>query len=154
MKEGRDEIQTRLSAVHAFSTLLVSTPFAQTDERRMFNEQLLQSLEIYGWEMERQLAGHLANHEWFGLIALASILTLLLQDELLELNPELRTYRTGSEPTTAAETTARLISDALTQFERSQIEMAAYLQKPVVPGVLTVFIDSIFAAQANQSLAS
>lgn len=145
MTNNTIELETQLNAVLGFVLWMKSGQTVVSDE---FADELVHILQIFGWELNRQIDKHPATADWFSLIAVTTPLVVLLQDELLELNPALKGYKQSDEPTTIHQMIARLLFDALTLFEASQNEMAAYLQQPAVPGVLTEFIQRVLAAQS------
>lgn len=127
-------LKTQANAVHGFRMWLTSTLPRQTEESREFSDHLLHVLDVHGRELDRQIDNEAATQNWFSLISTTSILALMLHDELLEVNPALKSYRPTDEPQTIHEMIVRLLSDAMTLFEQSQSDMATYLEKPVVPG--------------------
>jgi hypothetical protein len=135
------------NAVHGFCAWFASLPPHSDGIHREFNDQLLHVLTIYESELDRQIAGDPASQDWFQLVALDAQLAELLKEELLELYPELTAYDTNDEPQTIHQMIARLLSDAVTRFEASQTEMAAYLEKPVLPGVLDDLLRRIQGTQ-------
>jgi hypothetical protein len=96
-KRRRLEIQS--AAIRGFSTLLVTSP-RQSEEDREFDEQLLYVLQTYRTELERQIASSPVTDDWRNIVAVASMLALMLKEELIDLNPELATYRPTDEPMT------------------------------------------------------
>jgi hypothetical protein len=151
MKPNKERLETQSNAVHGFILWLTSTLPRQTDESRDFSDQLLHALKIYEWELDRLIDGDLATQDWYQLVTLTSELVVLLQDELLEVNPDLRAYRPADEPTTIPEMISRLLSDALAQFAQSRVEMATYLEQPGLPRVLNNFMRSVQAAHGQSA---
>jgi hypothetical protein len=93
--------------------------------------------------LDRILNGEPATQDWFNLVALDKQLAELLQEELMELNPELKAYRPSDEPTTVPEIISRLLVDAVEQFEVSQNEMSTYLERPLFPKVFNNLLELI-----------
>jgi hypothetical protein len=149
MKTSTNELEMQLNAVLGFVLWSKSILSQQTVESSEFTEQLIHTLQIYGWELNRQIDGVPGTQDWFCLVATTSILAIMLQDELLELNPALEAYRPSDEPQTIQEMISRLLSDAVTLFEASQKEMAEYLEKPVIPCVPQEFMQRVQAGQAT-----
>jgi hypothetical protein len=149
MKPNRERLETQSNAVHGFSVWLTSTLPRQTDESRDFSDQLLHALNIYEWELDRLIDGDLATQDWYQLVVLTSELVVLLQDELMEVNPNLKAFRPVVEPTTIPEIITRMLSDARTQFAQSQVEMTMYLEQPELPEVLNNFMKSVLEAQGH-----
>ena len=116
-KQRRLEIQTQ--AVRGFSTWLRGSPPTDTEEGREFNDQLVYVLDVYGEELQRQIDGTAATPDWLNIVAVTSILAHLLKDELLETSPILAEYNPIiQEPQTSDEMIARLLTDAVYNFEK------------------------------------
>jgi hypothetical protein len=139
-----EHLQLQLNAVDGFSDWfaveLLEEAYVETKE---YGNQVLRVLDFYAWELERQIDGNPATQSWFDLIALSSMTVVVLKDELLTAHPEVATYRPADEPTTVHEMIAKLLSDALTLFKRSQEEMSGYLQMPEFPGLLNGFMSTV-----------
>lgn len=143
MKIATHNRKTQLHAVRGFRTWLASLPPQSDEIRQEFNDQLLHVLQIFEYELDRILNCEPATQEWFHLVALDAQLAELLQDELLELYPELGAYNTDDEPQTVAEMTARLLANSVKQFEVSQNEMSTYLERPIFPKVFNNLLELI-----------
>ena len=132
------DIETQANAAHGFSLWLTSTLPRQNEESREFSDHLLHVLEIYEWELQRQSDGDPGTQGWFSLISTTSILALMLQDELLEVNPALKSYRPTDEPQTIHEMMARLLSDAIESFDKCGRPEALAPISDLVEKVLTL----------------
>jgi hypothetical protein len=145
----KKQIETQHLAVVGFRSWLESSQPAQPEDEdsREFNDQLLHVLQIYGWELERQIEGTLANNDWYNLIALTSMTAALLKDALLEAHPELINYSPIDEPTTVEQMTAKLLFDALVTFEAAQHEMSTYLTQPEFPDVVNGLLQTVLNAE-------
>jgi len=140
---NKEQLEVQANAAHGFSVWLTSTLPQQADEQREFSDHLLHVLDVYGRELERLIDGDLATQDWYQLITTTTILARMLQDELLEVNPELAEYRPSDEPTTIEEMMSRLLFDAVVLFEASQREMGTLLEKPAIPDALNEFIQRV-----------
>jgi hypothetical protein len=145
MPSNSEQLETQANAVHGFRTWLASDPAQQTTDEitREFNDQLLHVLQIYENELDRILNCEPATQDWFNLVALDKQLAELLQEELLELYPELAAYRPSQEPKTVHEMIARLLTESVEQFEVSQHEMSTYLERPLFPKVFNNLLELI-----------
>jgi hypothetical protein len=143
----KKQIETQHLAVVGYRAWLESSQPAQPEDDHEFNQQLLHVLQIYGWELERQLEGTLANQDWYSLIALTSMTVALLKDGLNEAHPELAAYSPADEPQTVEQMTSKLLSDALVMFEAAQVEMSAYLVEPEFPDVVNNLMQTVLNAQ-------
>jgi hypothetical protein len=140
-------LETQHLAVVGFRSWLTSSMPEQPGDSGEFNDQLLHALQVYEWELERQIDGNVANQDWFQLLALTSLTLALLKDALLESNPELVNYNPTDEPQTVEQMTMRLLCDAVVTFEAAQHEMSTYLMEPEFPGVLNGFMQTVLNAQ-------
>ena len=112
-----DDLEAQLNAVLGFVLWLKFSPSEQTVESGEFREQLIHTLRMYGWELNRRIDGEAATEEWINIVAVTSMLAEMLLDEFVETHPELAGYRSTDEPTTLDEMTVHLLSAAVDHFE-------------------------------------
>jgi len=113
-----DDLEVQLNAVLGFVLWLKSSPSEQTVESSEFRDQLIHTLRIYGWELNRRIDGEAATEEWINIVAVTSMLAKMLIDEFVETSPELAEYQSTHEPMTIDEMILRLLSDALDLFAK------------------------------------
>jgi hypothetical protein len=125
MKESTaDDLEVQLNAVLGFVLWLKSSPQQQTVESSEFREQLIHTLRIYGWELNRRIDGEAATEDWLNIVAVTSMLARMLLEEFVETHPEVARYRSTDEPTTLDEMTLHLLAAAVEHFEQYSLPEA------------------------------
>jgi hypothetical protein len=117
-------LETQLYATRGFNSWLSQQP--SSDE----NASLLNVLNTYQAELERQITSTTATPEWFGVLELATIEGSLLRDELREDHPALNGYCATDEPQDIEQMKVRLLTDTVNLFETTCKQLGTYLEKP------------------------
>jgi hypothetical protein len=133
-----ERLEARLQDLLAFiESIELALPTATDidDELRSILKELTSVLDVYSWELTRQLEGRLATSIYFRFLILKSLDAYPIKSALFEKFPVLAKYNPANAPRDFPQQVVKHLLDAIETFTQAKADLSSYLPVPHFPGL-------------------